>query len=160
MKASWRHLSSSSSRRLDQDEYIGLSYMSSEDVFIKTNTFVLAIPLQDTFKTFSRRFQDVLPRRLKNVFNASCKNVFKISSRRLQNVLQRCLQDVLKTYHQVVNCLPRSRIYLDHFWEIYGQCRKFASAIRFSIFVFVFVFNIYLPSVTIYKGSSFQRRLI
>ena len=26
--------------------------------------------------------------------------------------------------------------------------------------VFVFVFNIYLPLVTMYKGSSFQRRLI
>ena len=88
MKASRRHLSSSSSRRLDQDEYIRLSYMSSEDVFVKNNTFVLAIPLQDTFKTFSRRFQDVLPRRLQNSFNPSCKNVFKTSSRRLQNVFK------------------------------------------------------------------------
>ena len=28
------------------------------------------------------------------------------------------------------------------------------------VFVFAFVFKIYLPSVTIYKGSSFQRKLI
>ena len=30
----------------------------------------------------------------------------------------------------------------------------------FPLQIFVFVFNIYLPSITIYKGSSFQRRLI
>ena len=120
MKASRRHLSSSSSRRLDQDEYIRLSYMSSEDVFVKTNTFVLAIPLQDT----SRRFQDVFKMSCQDVFKTASirlaktssrhlQGVFKTSSRHFQDVLQRCLQDVLKTYHQIVNCLPRSRIYLD-----------------------------------------------
>ena len=47
-----------SSRRLDQDEYVRLSLTSSEDVF-KTSC-------KNVFKTSSRRLQDVL------------KNVFKI----------------------------------------------------------------------------------
>ena len=60
-------------RRLDQNEYVRLTYSSSEDVLVKTNIFVLAIRLQDVFKT---------------------------SSKCLQGVLQRCLQDVFKTYHE------------------------------------------------------------
>ena len=60
LKISWRRLSSSasedvfktSSRCLDQDEYSRLMHTSSEDVLIKTNIFVLAIRLQDIFKTF------------------------------------------------------------------------------------------------------------
>ena len=95
-KTSWRCLSSSSSedvfstssRRLDQDEYIRLNHTSSEDVFIKINIFVLVIRLQDVLKTSSRRLQDVL----------------KTSSKRLQDVLKtssRHLQDVFKTYYQV-----------------------------------------------------------
>ena len=104
LETSWRRISSS----------------SSEDVLIKTNIFVLAIRLQDVFKTscqdvfktFSRRLQDVLQKRLQDVFKTSSRHlqdVFKTSSRRLaktssrhlQDVLQGCLQDVLKTYHQV-----------------------------------------------------------
>ena len=46
------HLRKTSSRRLDQDEYIRLSLTSSEDVLVKTNIFVLAIRLQDVFKTY------------------------------------------------------------------------------------------------------------
>ena len=115
MKTSWRcledvfrlRLRKTSSRRL-------------QDVLVKTNIFVLAIRLQDVFKTFSRRLQDVfktscqdvfktfsrrlqdvLQKRLQDIFKTSCKNVFKTSSRRLQDVLQRYLQDVFKTYHQV-----------------------------------------------------------
>ena len=105
MKTSWRRLSS----------------LSSEDVLIKTNMFALALRLQKTswsrpiysswpyvFKTFSRRLQDVLPRRLQDVFKTSSnvlprrlQRVFKTSWRRLQNVFKtssRCLQDVFKTY--------------------------------------------------------------
>ena len=82
LKTSWRHLWSSSSedvsktssRRLDQDEYIRLNHTSSEDVF-KTSR-------ENVFKTSSRRFQDV----------------FKTSSRRLQDVLQKRLQDIFKTF--------------------------------------------------------------
>ena len=65
-------LSSTSSRRLDQVEYVRLSLTSSEDVLVKTNIFVLAIRLQDVLKTFSRRLR----------------HVFKTSSRRLQDVFK------------------------------------------------------------------------
>ena len=101
MKTSWRCLSSSSSedvfktssRRLDQDEYVRLSLTSSEDVFKTSWSRPIYSSWLYVFKTSSRRFQDV--------FKTSCKNVFKTSSRRLQDVLQRYLQDVFKTYHQV-----------------------------------------------------------
>ena len=76
-------------RRLDQDEYVRLSLASSEDVLVKTNIFVLAIRLQDVFKTFSKRLQDV--------FKTSCQDIFKTFSRRLQDVLQKRLQDIFKT---------------------------------------------------------------
>ena len=99
----WRRLSSSfsedvlktSSRRLDQDEYVGVSLTSSADVF-KTSSRRLGQDqyiclghmslrrLQDIFKTSSRRLQ----------------NLFKTSSRRLQDVFKtfwRRLQDVFKT---------------------------------------------------------------
>ena len=90
---SWRRLEDvfrlrlwkTSSRRRDQDEYVRLSLTSSEDVLVKTNIFVLAIRLQDVFKT-------------------SCRKVFKTSSRRFEDVFKkssRHLQDVFKTYHQV-----------------------------------------------------------
>ena len=101
MKTSWRRLSSSSSedvfktssRRLDQDEYIHLSHTSSEDVF-KMSSRSLGqeqyIRLGHTslrrFQTSSGCLQDVLPRRL-------------------QDFLQRCLQDVFKIYHQVKSFL-------------------------------------------------------
>ena len=62
-------------RRLDQDKYVRLSLTSSEDVLVKTNIFVLAIRLQDVFKTFSRRLQDV--------FKTSCKDIFKTFSRHI-----------------------------------------------------------------------------
>ena len=82
MKTSWRSLSSSSSRHLNQDEYIRLSCTFSEDVFIKTNIFVLAIRLQGVFRTFSKDLQGVLQKRLEDIF--------KTFSRPLQNVF-RCL---------------------------------------------------------------------
>ena len=119
MKTSWRRLLTLSSEDVfktfsSRSIYLPYSYVFRrrlQDVLIKTNIFVLAIRLQDVFKTFSRRLA-------------------KTSSRHLQDILQRCLQDVFKTYHQVklliqVKDLPRS-----HIWEIYGQCRKFASAIK------------------------------
>ena len=102
-----RHLQETSSRCLDQDKYIHLSHRSSENVFVKTNISVLAIRLQDVYKTSSRRPQDVLQKCLQDIFKTSCKNVFKASARRLQDVLKtsskrfkasaRRLQDVLKT---------------------------------------------------------------
>ena len=83
MKTSWRRLPSS----------------SSEDVLVKTNIFVLAIRLQDVFRTSCHNKTSC-----KNVFKTSSRrlqDVLKTSSRHLQDVLQRYLQDVFKTYHQV-----------------------------------------------------------
>ena len=133
-----------------------------QDVFIKTNIFVLVMRLQDVFKTFSRRLQDVL----------------KTSSRRLQDVLKtssRHLQDVFKTYYQVkvflvtqfqdifetyskrfwdvllrrlsTGGLPRS-----HFREIYGHCAKFPRVIKISQ---VLIFHFTTP----FSGYTLQRRI-
>ena len=99
-----------STRRLDQDQYIRLGYTSSrrlQNVF-RTSSRRLAKTssrhLQDVSETFSRRVQDIFKtssrylaktfsRHLQNVFKTSCKNVLKTCSRRLQGVLQRCHQD-------------------------------------------------------------------
>ena len=90
LKTSFVFVFKTSSRHLDQDEYSRLTHTSSEDVLIKTNIFVLAISLQNVFKTSCQ-----------DVFKTSYKNVFKISSRRLQDIFKtssRRLQDVFKTY--------------------------------------------------------------
>ena len=76
----FRRCFKTSSRRLDQDQYIRPGHTSSrrlQDVF-KTS-------YQDVFKTSSRPLQDV----------------FKTSSKSLQDVLQRCLQDLFKKYDRV-----------------------------------------------------------
>ena len=71
-------LMKTTSRRLDQDEYIHLSHTSSEDVF-KTSSRrlpeVLQKRLQDIFKMSSKRFEDV--------FKMSWKDIFKTFSRRI-----------------------------------------------------------------------------
>ena len=59
MKTSWRRLSSSSSRRLDEDEYILINHTSSEDVF-KTSC-------KNVFKTFSRPLANTSWRHLPDV---------------------------------------------------------------------------------------------
>ena len=77
-------LMKTSSRRLDQDEYVRLSLTSSEDVF-KTSSK----RLQDLFKASSRRLQDVLKtssRCLRDVFKTSSRLPSKISSRRFQGM--------------------------------------------------------------------------
>ena len=66
-------LMKTSSRRLDEDEYILITHTSSEDVF----------------KTFSRHLQDVFKtssRRLQNVFETSRKYILKTSSRSFEDV--------------------------------------------------------------------------
>ena len=103
-------LQKTSSRRLDQDEYIRLSLTSSED-FFKTSwsrpiysfwPYVFKTSsrrLQDVFKTSSRRLQDVFKtssRCLQDLFKTSCKNVFKTFSRRTMRL----------------NCLPRSHLWI------------------------------------------------
>ena len=146
MKTSWRRLSSS----------------SSEDVLVKTNIFVLAIRLQDVFKTFSRRLQDVLQKRLQDIFKTSSRrfqDVFKTSSRRLAKVSSRRFQDVSSSYAVLVNkfsrCLQdvfttflrrtaKTVIYTEGFPLVilvrnYGQCTKFVRVATVSkVLVFHF----------------------
>ena len=85
---------------------------TSQDFLVKTNMFVLVIPLQDVFKTSyqdvcktsckisSSQLQDVLPRHLQDVFKTSSRGLAKTFSWSLPDVFQKCLQDVFKTYHQ------------------------------------------------------------
>ena len=92
-----------SSRRLDQDQYIHLGHTSSrrlQDVF-KTSSRCLA-------KMSSRRFKDLFKK--KNVLKTSCKYVLKTSSSRFQDVLEdekllrwRRIEDVLKTSWRPTN---------------------------------------------------------
>ena len=82
------HLQKTSSRRLDQDGYGGLSLTSLEDVLVKINIFILAIRLQDVLKTCSRRLQDILSRRLQDVLQKRLQDVLKTSSRRLQDIFK------------------------------------------------------------------------
>ena len=83
-----------SSRRLHQDEYNRHTPLedvtrSLQDVLVKTNIFVLAIHLQEVFKTFSRHLQDVLQKYFLDIF--------KTSRRHLEDVLQKCFQDMSRT---------------------------------------------------------------
>ena len=94
-------LQKTSSRRLDQDEYVHLSLTSPEDVLVKTNIFVLAIRLQDVFKTFSRRLQDVFKtfsRRLQDVLQKRLQDIFKTSSRRFEDVFKTSCKDIFKMF--------------------------------------------------------------
>ena len=84
-------------RHLDQDDYIGLSHTSSRR-------------LQNVFKTFPRRLQDVLQKRIQDIFKIRhledvlprhLEGVFKTSLRRLTQMSSRHLLDVFKTYHQI-----------------------------------------------------------
>ena len=85
-------LMKTSSRRLDEGEYILINHTSSEDVFKTSWSRPVYLPCPYVFKTSSRRFQDV--------FKTSTKRLANRSSRRLANTFWRHLQDVLKAYHQ------------------------------------------------------------
>ena len=94
-------LQKTSSRRLDQDQYIRLGHTSSEDVFKTswsrpnirlgyTSSRRLAKTssrrLQEVFKTSLRRFQDVCSTSAKTSsrhLQTSCRDVFKTFSRRI-----------------------------------------------------------------------------
>ena len=94
LRTSWRCLSSlssgdalkTSSRRLDQDEYIGLSQTPSSrrfhDNLIRINVFFEVVGLYDVFRRFS-------------------KNFFKTSCRRFAKMFTKLHGNVFKTYHQV-----------------------------------------------------------
>ena len=114
MKTSWRRLLSSSSedssrqtyslylyvsrRRLDQDQYIRIGHTSSRRL-----QEVLEKRLQDIFKAFSRRLQDIFKtssKRLRDVLQKRLQDVFKTSSRHLQDAFEtfwRRLQDIFNT---------------------------------------------------------------
>ena len=112
MKMSWRlledvfrlRLQKTSSRRLDQDEYVRLSLTSSEDVF-KTSSRSLGQDqyiclchmssrrLQDVFKTSSGRLQDI--------FKTSCKDIFKTFSKHTIKLILfylTCPREVFNTF--------------------------------------------------------------
>ena len=94
------HLQKTSSRRLDQDEYIHLNHTSSEDVFkmswrrLDQDQYIFlghtsSKRLEDIFKTSSRGFQDIS--------KMSCQEVLKTSSGRLAKMFSINLQEILTT---------------------------------------------------------------
>ena len=139
MFASALRLQKTSSRRL-------------QDVLVKTNIFVLAIRLQDVFKTFSRRLQDVfktssrrLEKRLQDIFktssrriiklNCSCEHVFEKHSTRFRDVLfQRRLST--EEYAQVT-------LLLINLWSVYKICMRDKNFSSFS-FTIYYTFSGYI----------------
>ena len=92
-------LMKTSSRRLQDVFRLRLqktSWRRLQDVLVKTNIFVLAICLQDVFKTSSRPLQGVF-----KTYSRRFEDVLKMSLRHLRDILQRYLQDVFKAFHQV-----------------------------------------------------------
>ena len=95
-------------RRLHQDEHVCLSLTSSkrlQDVLVKANIFVLAIRLQDVFKTSWSRpiysswlyFFKTSSRHFQDAFKTFSRRLVKSSSRRFEKVFKRSsrhLQDV------------------------------------------------------------------
>ena len=144
MKTSWRCLSSlssqnffkTSSRHLDQDEYIRLGHTSSKDVF---QTFSRRLDqdehihlsqtslrrLQDLSKTPSKRLAKMSSGHLEDVFKMSHQVKLSLSTR-LQEVIKtfsRQIQNVFEKYcenNYLQKDLPRL-----HFWEIHGQGTNF-----------------------------------
>ena len=102
MKTSWRRiedlfrlrLQKTSSRRLDQDEYVHLSLTSLEDAFKTSSRYLGQDQYIDLGHMSSRRLQDVF--KYQDVFKTSCKNVFKKSSRNLQDVFKTFSRRVIK----------------------------------------------------------------
>ena len=131
MKTSWRQLSSLSSRRRDQGEYIHLSLTSSrrlQCVFKTSCQYVFNI-LQDVFNTSLRHLQDVWSRHLQDLLKTSSRRLAKMSSRHLQDVFKtysRRFQDVFNTFKTyceedyLQKNLPRP-----HVWQSYGHGTNF-----------------------------------
>ena len=104
-----------SSRRLDQDEYIRLVIRLQEiaEMSSKRLQDVFKTSCKNVLKTSSRRFEDVFKmssrcfkkssNRLQDIFKTSCKDAFKALSRRIIKLdcsytFSRCLGDVFKTF--------------------------------------------------------------
>ena len=100
LKTSWRRLSSlsskdvfkTSSRRLDEDEYILINHTSSENVY---KMFSIRLGQDQYIRLVHTSLRSLAITSLRHL-----QDVFKTSSRRLANTSWRHLQDVLKTYHQ------------------------------------------------------------
>ena len=75
-------LMKTSSRRLDQDEYVRLSFTSSEDVFKTSWSRPIYSSWQYVFKASSRRFQDIF-----KTSSRCFQDLFKTSSKRLHSPL-------------------------------------------------------------------------
>ena len=120
-------LQKTSSRHLDQDQYIRFSHTSSRHL---QDIFKMSLRrFQDVFKTSSRLHAKTSSRRIIKL-NCSRSHVFKTSSWRIQHVFETyCEGDHLQ------KDLPRS-----HFWEIYGQCTKF-QRVKENSQVLVFYFT-------------------
>ena len=96
--SSWRRLEDvfrlclqkTSSRRLDEDEYILVNHTSSEDILKTSWPRPIYSSCPYIFKTSSRRFQDD--------FKTSSRRLAIASSRRLQNVFKTCRKYFLKTF--------------------------------------------------------------
>ena len=89
-------------RRLDQDEYIRVIHIFSEDQdqYISLG-LTSSRRLQDVFKTFPRRLLLLFTTPFAKTSSRHLQDVFKTPLRHLQDILQRSLQDVFKTYYQV-----------------------------------------------------------
>ena len=106
MKTSWRHRLGWSSEYVFKASprhmfalVIRLQKTSSRHLETNIFEFVLAIRLQDIFKTSLRRFQKVF-KTFAKTSSRHLEDVFKTSSRSLAKTSSRHLQDVFKTYHQ------------------------------------------------------------
>ena len=111
-------------KRLYQDEHIHLSHTSSEDVFKTSWSRPLYSSWPYVFKTsWSRPINSSWPYVFKT-FSRRLQNVFKLSSRPLAKTSSKRILHFSKAYCKDADLqkdLPRS-----HFWDIYGQCTKFA----------------------------------
>ena len=104
--------------RLDEDvlktSFVCVFRRRLQDLLVKTNIFVLVIHLQDVFKTFSRRLQDVLQKRFQDIFKTSCKDVFK-TYHQIKLFLLTRLQDVFNTFlRRTAKMVIYRRIYQGH----------------------------------------------
>ena len=70
-------LMKTSSRRLDEDEYILINHTSSEDVFKTSWSRPIYSSCPYVFKTFSRRLQDVLQKRLQDLSQVRLEDIFE-----------------------------------------------------------------------------------
>ena len=93
-------LQKTSSRRLDQDEYVRLSLTSSEDVF-KASSRCLG---QDQYI----RLGHTSSRRLQDVFKTSLRRLAKAPSRRPAKISSRSFEDVSSSWTALVNTSLRS----------------------------------------------------